>query len=131
MMKDTEIYELLVQSLDTELEPQEQKILELALQGRPEWRAKKEELLALRATLGSLHVAEQADFVDQVMLRVAKAKSRVIQLPQFVAQIAAACVLLVLSVLMSLYFSEGSLNTDVLLGIQDLSPEDAYTLLNY
>ncbi|MEO0340102.1 MAG: hypothetical protein AAF242_12910 [Bacteroidota bacterium] len=131
MRKDTDIYELLVRSLDATLDPQDQKVLDDALKSNPDWEEKRRQLLAMRSVLGQFQATEQPDFTDQVMTKVAKVQARVMQLPQLVVQIAAACVILVLSVLMSLYLSEGSLNTDVLLGIQDLSPDDAYTLLNY
>jgi hypothetical protein len=46
-------------------------------------------------------------------------------------QIAAASLVGVLVFLLSIYFGEGSLDTTAILGLEELSPEEALTLLNY
>jgi hypothetical protein len=42
--------------------------------------------------------------------------------------VAAACLLLLAAAFLTLYFSEGSLSADTLIGVQELQPEDATAL---
>lgn len=127
--KDT-IQSLLYRSLDEALSFDEEKLLEQGLVAFPELMEERDQLQRLRAGLQSYTVsATSSGFSESVLQKVHK--SKVIPLKSWAVQITAACVILTLAFVLGLYFKEGSLSTEVLLGVQELSPEEAYTLLTY
>lgn len=125
-----EHYELLLKSLDQRLNTDEQQRLNQALAASEDLRMEKESLLALRAVLSEQTVsATPSNFTRGVLQHIQQ--PRVIQLNSWMPQIAAACLILLCTALISIYTMEGTLSTEALLGVQDLSPEEAYTLMTY
>jgi hypothetical protein len=124
-------YELLLRSLEEELSQADQGKLAAALEQSAELRRERKALLRLRAQLRDLSAPPDPAFADRLQLRLERSATPVIHLQRYAYSILAACLVLLLGVCLSLYGMEGGLSTEILVGIQDLSPEDAYTLINY
>jgi hypothetical protein len=130
-MKDKNyIRELLYRSLDVALSPKEEQDLADGLIRFPAIETERKQLLRMRDALARMEVsATPAGFSESILAK--KQRPRMIYLQSWAPQIAAACVILVLAFIFSIYFGEGSLDLTSVLGVEELSPEEAYTLLNY
>jgi hypothetical protein len=127
--KDT-IQNLLYRSLDAALTSEEEKQLELGLAQYPEIVEERNQLMRLRSSLRSFTVsATPSGFSESLRQKINQ--PRVIQLQSWAPQIVAACLVITLAFVLGLYFNAGTLSTEVVLGVEELSPEDAYTLLTY
>lgn len=125
-----EQYELLLKSMDQSLAAAEKKQLENALANSEALRKEQQALLNLRRVLSAKTISPTpADFSQGILQSIQRPK--VVQLNNWMPQIAAACLILLCTTLISIYAMEGTLSTEALLGVQDLSPEEAYTLLTY
>lgn len=125
-----EQYELLLKSLDQKLSVDEQDQLDQALAESAALQTAKVELIQMRELLAQKTVSETPDGFSQGILKGIQ-QPKIIQLNSWMPQIAAACLILLCTALISIYTMEGTLSTEALLGVQDLSPEEAYTLLTY
>lgn len=123
-------YELLLKSLDQTLSASEQALLDQALAKSDALQTAKMQLINMRSLLAQKFISETPDGFSQGILQGIQ-RPKVIQLNSWMPQIAAACLILLCTALISIYTMEGTLSTEALLGIQDLSPEEAYTLLTY
>lgn len=121
---------LLYRALDAPLLPEEAQVLAHALELYPDLQAEQEELRRLRQDLHNWSVSETPAHFSESVLKRAHAV-RVLRLQDWAPQIAAACLAGVIAFLLSIYFGEGSLDTTAILGLEELSPEEAFTLLNY
>ena len=122
--------DLLIRSLDEELSAAEQEQLNRALAVSEELRLEREQLLRLRAALASLQPEPMPDFADRVKARLDDATSLTVAIVRLFPRVAAACVLVLLFVLLAVYLSEGNLSTEAIIGTQELTVEDAYALVN-
>lgn len=129
-MKKETINELLLRSFDQELSGEEKAWLEAALAGSEELRREKGRLKTLRQMLGRLQAESKAGFVDGVMGRL-NASPVAATLLSLLPRTAAACLIILLLTLIGIYLAEGSLSPDAIIGVGSLSPEDAYTYLEY
>lgn len=120
----------LLRSLEENLNTAEQAELLSALAGSENLRREQQQLEKMRSLLGSLQPQLAPDFPERLMgkLRERQQETRIIT---WVTRVAAACLLIVALALISLYWSEGSLDTDTILGLESLSPNDALTLMDY
>lgn len=125
-----EQYELLLKSLDQALSVKEQDQLDQALAQSAALQTAKVKLIQMRDLLAQKTISETPDGFSQNILRGIQ-PTKVIQLNSWMPQIAAACLIILSTALISIYTMEGTLSTEALLGVQDLSPEEAYTLLTY
>ena len=125
-----EHYALLLKSLDQTLHPDEQNQLDQALAQSEDLRREKKSLMALRLALSRQAVSTTPSNFSQVIWQKVQ-QPKVILLNRWMPQIAAACLILLCTALIGIYTLEGTLSTEALLGIQDLSPEEAYTLMTY
>lgn len=123
-------YEILLKSLDQTLSASEQALLDQALAKSDALQTAKVALINMRSLLAQKSISETPDDFSQGILQGIQ-RPKVIQLNSWMPQIAAACLILLCTALISIYTMEGTLSTEALLGIQDLSPEEAYTLLTY
>lgn len=129
---DEKIIDLLIYSFDNPLSKEEQNQLNHALKGSSELRAEQERLLKMREKLKRSNVPKDTDFVDRVMQRLEQEKIipsgnlNVVFLKWF-PKIAAACILLLLTSFLSIYLDEGQLSSDALIGLSDVTPEEAST----
>jgi anti-sigma factor RsiW len=130
MMDKDYLRDLLYRASDAPLLPEEAQVLARALELNPDLQAEQAELQRLRQDLRNWSVSgTPAHFSESVLKHLAG--SRVIRLQDWMPQIAAASLVGVLVFLLSIYFGEGSLDTTAILGLEELSPEEALTLLNY
>ncbi len=130
-MNQKQLYHLLLRSLDQPLKPQEQQRLEEELSQSAELRARREELLRNRERLGQWRPRPDPAFTTRVMARWERYHTpKTVQslLVAWFPRVAAACLLILLLAILGTYLSEGSLNSDVFIGTQDLTVEDAYSL---
>lgn len=122
--------DLLIRSLDEPLDTAEAKDLAVALQLSSELREEKRQLLAMRELLKDMGNIAAPNIADAVIKEVQRpVLSR--QLSHMLPKVAAACILLLLGGILGIYFSEGSLSAEAIIGVNELSPEDVYTYLNY
>lgn len=131
---DEKMIELLLYSLDNELTKAEQEQLDTALANSAALRAERDALLEMRNALANFSVDEDATFTDDLMQRIQIEKRNVpIQsnIRKLFPRVAAACILLVLLSVVAIYMTEGNLSIEAIVGVQDLSPEDAYSYLDY
>lgn len=130
-MKDKAL-NLLINSFDQPLSDADQNTLDRQLEVSAWLREEKRRLEKLRAGISALKEAPKAGFADQVLIALEEQEKRQdIQgvILQLFPQVAAACVAVLIVALLTTFFIEGSLSTEALVGVQDLSPEDAYTIL--
>lgn len=130
---DEKILSLLIFSLDNELSAEEQHQLDQALAEDTELRTEQDRLLMIREALSAHTVSADVAFADEVMQSLETANETGIEarILQLFPQVAAACIVLVLIAMLGIYFSEGNLSTEAIVGVQDLAPEDAYSYLEY
>lgn len=122
--------QLLIHSLDNELTPQEAQQLEQALSNSEALRQEKERLLEMRELIGTVKMEPDHTFVNKVMMRIEQAKDPVFStvIINLFPKVAAACVLLFIVTLAGIYMTEGTLSTDAIIGIQDMTMEEALTI---
>jgi anti-sigma factor RsiW len=125
---------LLIKSFDQELSAIEKKELEQALANSAALRAEKEALLNTRQLFASFSPKADNDFATKVLNRIEKKKPVIkknltFYLSHIYPKAVAACILILFSFIAFIYLSEGSLDSDALIGINDLSPDEAYSFL--
>ncbi len=123
---------LLLYAMDNELTPTEQTRLDEALDASEKLRQEREELLRIRTCLADVHPIVERDehFANRVMEKIYSAPrsgfwSDLISLSP---KVAAACILFVVGTLLGIYFWEGNLSSEAIIGVQHLTPEDAFTM---
>ena len=128
MNEKDDLRHLLARSYDEKLEPEEEKVLEEALLYNEWLRVEAAQFKQLREALQSWSVPSANDFTDKVMQQVED--SAAYRLPRHWLQwTAAASAAIILIAGISIYWTSGSLSTEALLGVSELAPEDAVTLL--
>jgi hypothetical protein len=120
---------LLLRSFDGDLSVEEQAQLDQALHNNAALRKEQQELYALRDQLSALQATPPDGIYEGVMKQVSYTSLEV-NLAFLFPRVAAACILILLVSLSSIYFSEGSLTVEAIIGINDLSPEEAYSYLS-
>lgn len=136
-MMNNKALALLIHSLDNELSSKQQEQLEVYLADSEALRHEKELLLEMRSGLADLKVDSEKGFADQIVRQLntseRKAPTPDLQLiiMNLFPKVAAACVIVLVVAVLATFLMEGSLSMEAFIGLQDLSPEDAYTLLDY
>lgn len=120
--------QLMLRALDESLSPEEQALLETALAGSEALRREQQQLEKLRGLLAVLQPEPSAAFAGRAMeaWRERRKEARIFT---WLMRAAAACLLIFALALFSLYWPEGRLDADAILGLESLSPDDAVTLL--
>jgi hypothetical protein len=128
-MKDEAYYQgLLARSFDEELVGEDRADLEQALRTSFELRQQADQYRKLREAFRSVPAPESSAFTDAVMQSVKQAAAD--RLPvRWLYWAAAASVAVILLAGVSVYWSAGSFSPDALVGVSELAPEDAVTLL--
>lgn len=126
-----EMLDLLIYSLDFELNTEEALRLEKALTASEELRLEKEQLLKARQFVQAFKLEADSTFVNKVMAQIKEAPVPVFTkaIIQLFPKVAAACVLLFFITLIGIYVTEGSLSADAIIGIDDISVEEAFSLI--
>ncbi len=132
-MDKNALLELLTYSLDNQLNEDEREQLDAALKQFSWLRREQKALLTIREKLRSFNIAEDAEFSNNVMQRlgdfaIKKHEASIINL---FPKVAAACLILLFAALINIYFVEGNLNTDTIIGIEDVSPDEAQAYILY
>lgn len=128
---------LLIRSFDAELNSKEQEQLDQYLAASEALRHEKELLLEMRSGLADLKVGQKIGFADQIVRQINAQKEKIynpglqVIIMNMFPKVAAACVIVLVVAVLATFFLEGNLSLEAFIGVQDLSPEDAYTLLDY
>ncbi len=112
--------EILLRSYDDTLTNEQQQQLARALDTSPELQQEKEELDRLRHEMASWQPDFHPGFTELVMQRIAGETFAFRSVFRAVALSGVAAIVLVL---LSVYFMDGSLNIDSLLGINGYAPD--------
>ncbi len=128
--------DLLVYSLDNDLSAEEKVRLEDALAKDVELQKERDDLLKMRNLFKGFEVSGNSDFSNTVLekIKFQNQKSK----PQIGAKVftlfpkvAAASVAILLLVISALYYSEMNFVSDALVGVEDLTLDEAYSFLEY
>nr|NQU89527.1 hypothetical protein [Bacteroidota bacterium] len=128
-------FELLKKSFDTELSPDERKILKSALDSSPELRKEKEGLIKIRSLLSGHDYTFSPDFTEKVMNGIVQdehtdlSKTIVFAFNRIALPgLAAAIILLLFTIL-----GNSTSLLDAILGVESLQPEylSEFLLFNY
>ncbi len=124
--------DLLYKSLDFELNESETHELTEAFQIYPELIKEKDALLHLRELCSHLEYPElPANFSYSIMNKVSNPDPVPMGLNQFWIPAIAASVLLLIGVfLVQQHFPDDQINLETLVGLEEISPEDAVTYLD-
>lgn len=125
---NNEMLNLLLHSLDNELSAAEQQQLKEALASSEDLRSEQEKLLRTRNLLQHIAPESDAEFASRVLNRLQTATfgTKVIQL---FPRVAAACAVIFALTFGTLYANTDWI-TDKVVGLENLSPEDADSYLN-
>lgn len=119
---DEKLMNLLIQSLDQDLSPEDQKILDQGLQNSVELQLEKEQLLCFRKMILRTEISLGPDFSSDVMNRINDTKLSLRFMSQFktIAYAGAASIILLLG---SHLFTGGSLSLHSFLGIESVAAD--------
>ena len=126
---------LMFSSLEGTITPGEQKELDQLLGSDPAYREQYDQLLQIREGLHSWTVPEEGGWtesqVDHLVKRAMRRQEAVIvTLGRHWQKIAAACVIILLVSIGSIYVQSGTLDSDTLVGIDEIEADEAYTYLS-
>ena len=123
---------LLYESFDRQLSSEEQAFLQQALAQDPALREEQAQLLLLREGMAQLQASPKIGFADTVMAKINEQQSGGVirHLAQLFPRVAAAAIVVATLTLLSIYWNSGSLDSDSLIGYQDLQPEEAAYVLD-
>ena len=120
--------EILLKSFDTELTPEEQKLLDNALQRSEELRKEKQEIEQMRNLLSGQEASFKSGFEDRVMDRLETqptASPKAIEMVSIFKRVAITGMAAIIALLITIYFVDGTLNLDSLFGLTNYSPDGA------
>jgi len=112
---------LLLRSYDAPLNKEESARLQSALEKSEELRQEKEAMDNLRTRFSNFETDFQPGFTERLMQRIANESGFLFQ--SVFRTIALTGVAAIILVLLSVYFVDGSLNLDSLLGINHYAPD--------
>lgn len=123
---------LLIRSLDQELAPVEAARLRRALDESSALRAERQRLHLMRRKIAALRLGRDPAFVEEVTNRLLDLGNRTLTrtMAAIFPKVAAACLLLFLLSMAAIYFTSGALSFDAIIGIEELTPEDANIYLS-
>ncbi len=122
------IKEILLKSFDAELTVQERKLLDDALQHSEELRKEKQEIEQIRNLLAGRGASFESGFAIRVTdrLEAETAKSpKIIEMYSVFKRVALVGIAAIIALLITIYYIDGSLTPDAVLGISSYSPDGA------
>lgn len=129
---------LLIRSFDDNLTQKEQEELQNGFADFPELVQEKEELSLLRNTLQKQTYSFHYGFSTKIMRRVEAFQQKYNPQDYFVTQLnklfrwmAPVGTIAIMGIVIALYFAEGSASVKALIGVNDISFNDAITLSSY
>lgn len=121
-----ELIELLHRSYDEKLEPDAQKRLDKALSELPELMEEKENIERARNMLSSFEGSFDTGFAERVMESVKEIKGNLENgLYRLFTRVALSGVAAIVILLLSVYFIDGAISVDTILGIDEYTAEEA------
>lgn len=125
---------LLHRSFEEDLSKEEAAQLTAVLAEFPELQQEQADLIATRNLFAAFSIAKDESFVVNVMEAIEEkeivAKRQIGHYLSKIFPIAvAACLLIFMSFVAHIYISEGNLDSETLVGINELSPDEAYSYL--
>lgn len=132
MDNESYIRDLLIRSLDQKLDPSETARLRRALDESSVLRTEQQRLRRMRRKIAALRLDRDPTFAERVTNRLLDLGKRTLSrtMAAIFPKVAAACLLLFLLSLAAIYFSTGALSVDAIIGIEELTPEDANIYLS-
>jgi hypothetical protein len=132
---EQDIKALMMKSLDESLSIDEQIKLDETLNSSQEMQKEYQELRQMRHLLEHYEVPDDALWSDQEILDfipVTRSQNgaRIFLLGRYWSKIAVACAIAFMVSLGSVYFQNGSLDGDTLVGIDEINADEAYTYLS-
>lgn len=125
-IEHNELSDLLRQSLDRQLSPAEQKRLDTGLEEHASLREELVELQNLRSSLRKLHPQPSSYFTNSVMQQLSEQQQLLRPLiVRWRSIAAAACIALLLAAGL-IYSSNGDLETESILGLEQMELDDVY-----
>lgn len=118
---------LLLFSFDNELTTEEQARLNIALTESEALEQEKGQFLQMRLLVADLRVRRDNDFSARVAARLKKEKKRGFwsDIVAISPKVAAACTALMVAALLGVYIREGNFSREFIIGVENLTPEDA------
>lgn len=130
-METNNIKHLLLRSITESLSSEEQERLEAALAQSEALRQEQKQLMTTRDMVRQAIPAADPGFSQRVLQRLDKGRKEVTLVVRLFPRVAAACIAVLIALGLFLYFEAGSLSTDALVGLEDLSLEEAVALTEY
>ena len=131
-MKDAK--ELLIYSLDNAMTAEERKKLDAALEASAELRAERDQYLKMRKLICETPFTHSPDFTDNIMQKWALQKNKNnfgASVVQLFPRVAAAAVMILFVAWSAIYFSGENMTASSLIGIEEISPDEADILLEF
>jgi len=117
---------LLLRSYDNELSATEKKALEKGLSESQELRGEQAAIESLRETLGNFAPEFETGFSDRVMQKLKTAVSgSPFSIYSVFKRVALSGVAAIVLLLLSIYYTDGSLSLDALYGLYEYVPDEA------
>lgn len=130
-MKENKALDLWIYSLDNELTVEEQNLLDAYLKKGLIDPIQQEEILAMRNDFALLKLDAKQNFATAVLEKIDTETSEdtFAIIVKLMPRVAAACIIVTMLAVLGTYFTEDNLSLEAIIGIQDLNPEDAYSLI--
>jgi hypothetical protein len=122
------IREILLKSFDTSLTPEEERLLADALSQSEELREEKKAFEQVREMMAAADFSFNEGFTDRVIENIQEGKQsdpQMVQILNIFKHVAITGAAAIIALLIAIYFIDGSLATDTLMGISDYAPEIA------
>jgi hypothetical protein len=116
---------LLVRSLEEPLGNKDQQLLDAGLESSAELQKEKLEILKLRKNLSTIEAGFSKNFEQKVMnaIRMEKSLTSNFEILPIFRAVAFSGIAAILIVLIGVYFADGSLNFDSIMGISRYAPD--------
>jgi len=130
---ESNIKDLLIRSFDEELSTTDAARLEQALTQSSTLRTEFRKMENMRKSISTLRVKKDPGFADDVLARLKEEGKKTLNtvIASIFPKVAAACLVVFLLSLLAIYFSSGTLSVDAIIGVDELTPEDASIYLGY
>ena len=121
-----DLKKLLLRSYDDELSLTEKEALEKGLAESQELRDEKAAIESMRKTLGNFTPEFETGFSDRVMQQLESIKSRTsLPIYSIFKRVALSGAAAIIALLISIYYTDGSLSLDALYGLYEYAPDEA------
>ncbi len=126
--------ELLIYSLDNKLSKEEQQQLDTALNSSAELRVEQKKYLMLKNVVSNITFPKAENFTENILNKIKDKKAKnnfsnnIIQLFPKVAIAASFLLFITWSII---YFTGDNIVINDLVGVGELSPDEAYSLLSF